>query len=401
MSKLRRIKPEMRRFVNPTQFQGFLDGSGALSNRNEVAQDYGYDWHSRKLTFEKHFNGHVLMQVTKYRSMRDHQWAAENDPLFAAMGADMEISVSGLAQANKNRPIGPLIDLLQQVVDTVSRLPHRRLRNLDKETWQGIVDLISRADILDATVLPLPPKVAEELPGLLDDKAALKLQARIDAETGNFRHLELTKATGPDAPYLDALLHDLPDQRGQIYIFDGGYWGIERYHRIAEQNDFVCKRGGNIKPHFVKALPLPAQPLPCGYTVLADDLVRLGDENERLFRRLRVRLSGGAEITLLSSMVDASAAEICALYHYRWTIEILFRWLKQLLQLDTFMSHDARGILRQILMALIVWGMLVLARQDDGSFSPKQLWRQLQADLHTALFNAGYQLGMYEANASP
>jgi hypothetical protein len=35
--------------------------------------------------------------------------------------------------------------------------------------------------------------------------------------------------------------------------------------------------------------------------------------------------------------------------------------------------------LRQILMTLIVWGLLVIANQDAGKLSPKQLWRELQA----------------------
>jgi hypothetical protein len=44
-------------------------------------------------------------------------------------------------------------------------------------------------------------------------------------------------------------------------------------------------------------------------------------------------------------------------------------------------------------MALIVWGLLVIANQDTDKLSPKQLWRQLQADLHQALLEFGYRLG--------
>jgi IS4 transposase len=98
-------------------------------------------------------------------------------------------------------------------------------------------------------------------------------------------------------------------------------------------------------------------------------------------------------ITLLSSLIDAPADHICLLYRYRWTIEIVFRWLRQTLQLDHLMSHNPTGVLRQILMALIVWGLLVIANQDTDKLSPKQLWRQLQADLHQALLEFGYRLG--------
>ncbi len=61
------------------------------------------------------------------------------------------------------------------------------------------------------------------------------------------------------------------------------------------------------------------------------------------------------------------------------------------------MSHDPVGVLRQILMALIVWGLLVIANQDAGKLSPKQLWRQLQADLHQAVLEFGYRLGIQDA----
>jgi len=389
-----KLKPEFRKLANAKRFNEFLDGKGVLANRQEIADRFDYDWHARKLTFDRHFAGHVLMQATAYRSTRDHQWAAQHDPLFAACGAAVEISVSGLAQANKNRPVEPLLVLLQQVMDAVARLPHRRLRRLDKETWQGIVRLLNRTDLFDATTLQLPPKLRRWAPDVNDDFASLKLHLRIDGLSGAFKKILLTPTPGPDAPYFDDLLGDLDEQQGQIFLFDGGYWKIKVYHAIVDNgNDFVTKRGGNVQPVVSKELPLPQEELSSGYVVLQDALVYLGDRRDRQFRMLRVRLCDGKEITLLSSLVEATADQICLLYRYRWTIEILFRWLRQTLQLDYLTSHSPTGILRQILTALIVWALLVIANQDTGRLSPKQLWRQLQADLHHTLLEFGYHLG--------
>jgi hypothetical protein len=393
-----KLKPEYRQLANPKQMKKTLDGQGALANRQEIAEQCNYDWHARKLTFSKHFNGLFLMQATSYRSTRDYQWAAENDPLFAACGAKVEISVSGLAQANRNRPIEPLIVLMQNVMDAVARLPHRRLRALDKKTWRGIVDLLHRTDIFDATTLNLPPKLRDVAPGIQEGTAAVKMHLRIDGRRGDFKKILLTPAPGPDSPYMNALLGDLSQQEGQIFLFDGGYWKISTYRAILESgNHFVTRRGGNIKPHAVRQLPLPEEPLSSGYTVLEDTLVYLGDRQDTLYRMLRVRLTTNKEITILSSLINAPADHICLLYRYRWTIEIVFRWLRQTLQLDHLISHDPVGILRQILMALIVWGLLVIANQDAGKLSPKQLWRQLQADLHQALLDFGYRLGFQGA----
>ena len=66
----------------------------------------------------------------------------------------------------------------------------------------------------------------------------------------------------------------------------------------------------------------------------------------------------------------------------------LFRWLKSLLQLDHFISRDPTGIIRQLVVALVVWGLLMLFNQSQ-TFSPKQLWRELQAAMHQAIFEFG------------
>jgi hypothetical protein len=191
----------------------------------------------------------------------------------------------------------------------------------------------------------------------------------------------------------------LAEKEGRIYIFDAGYWKIQTYHNIVESgNDFVTKRAGKINPHLLKELPLPNEEhLSSGYEVLQDALVHLGNDRARLFRMLRVRQTNGQEITLISSLIDLSADQICLLYRYRWTIEIVFRWLRQTLELEHLTSHDPVGILRQMLTALIVWGLLVIANQDSGKLSPKQLWRQLQADIHQAVFEYGYCLGFQGA----
>lgn len=398
----KRMKPNYRNFSSTSQFSQFLDGGGILANREAIADEFDYDWHSRKLSFERHFRGHVLMQATAYESVHDHQWAGQHDRLFEANGAAVSISVSGLAQANKNRPIEPYLLLMQQVMTAVANLPPRRLRQLDKETWQGIVQLLQRVDLFDATTLKLPPKLADWSPNTgRGETAAMRLQLKLSGETGAFKHLMLTPATGSDSPYLEALLGDLEEQEGQIFVFDGGYWSIDTYAEIAASgNHFVTKRGGNIKPTVVTQLPLPSHPLTSGYTVVKDALVYLGDDPDQLYRQLEVELASGETITLLSTLLDASANHICLLYRYRWTIEIVFRWLKQLLHLDHLMSHDPTGILRQILTALIVWGLLVIANQQSANFSPKQFWRQLYADLHQATFEFGYRLGIADADAA-
>ena len=393
------LKNQYRHLANPKQMRAFLNGEGVLAKRNEIAEQYNYDWHARKLNFETHFRGHVLLQATAYRSTRDHQWAAQNDALFAANGADVEISVSGLAQANRKRQLEPFLFMLQAVMTAVENLPARKLRALDKRTWQGIVSLLQRTELFDATTLKLPPKMKQWAPGKQADSAGMKLQLCIDGERGDFKKIRFTPEAGNDSPYFKPMLGDLSEKSGRIFLFDAGYWKLDTYHEIVESgNDFVTKRAGKIKPHPVKTLPLPdPEQLSSGYQVLEDALVYLGDNQELHYRMLRVRQTNGQEITLITSLIDLSADQICLLYRYRWTIEIVFRWLRQTLELDHYTSHHPVGVLRQILTALIVWGLLVIANQDSGKLSPKMLWRRLQADIHQTILEYGYCLGFQGA----
>lgn len=400
------IKPmnaAYRSITNPREFERFLSGGGALENREEIAKQFNYDWHARKLRFESHFRGHVLMQASAYESARDHQWAASHDPLFEANGGGVEISVSGLAQANKNRPIEPYVLMMKQVLDAVGRLPHRRLRELDKETWQGITKLLRQVDLFDATSLSLPPKLAGWSPNVgPGENGALKLQLKIAGERGDIKQILLTPATGNDTPYIQELLGDLEKQEGRIFVFDAGYGLTQAYADIASSgNHFVTKMPHYMQPTILQEHSPSTHSLSSGYTVIRDALVFLGDQSDQHYRLLEVETTSGETLSLLTTFLDKPANQICLLYRYRWTIEFVFRWLKQLLQLDDhLLSHDPTGILRQILTALIVWGLLILSHQDSGSFSPKQLWRQLQADLHQAVFEAGYRLGLSEAYAS-
>jgi hypothetical protein len=72
-----------------------------------------------------------------YKFFRSRLPDAENEFLLHANGAGVEISVSGLAQANRNRPLEPCLAMMQAVMTAVENLPARKLRVLDKRTWQA------------------------------------------------------------------------------------------------------------------------------------------------------------------------------------------------------------------------------------------------------------------------
>ena len=64
------LSPGYRHLANPRAFEDFLDGDGALSGRDEVAEEHDDDHRARNLHFEEHFRS------------RDLTWAAEGEDLL-------------------------------------------------------------------------------------------------------------------------------------------------------------------------------------------------------------------------------------------------------------------------------------------------------------------------------
>lgn len=383
-----KLSAPYRHLANPKAFDRFLDGLGALSDREEVADAYNYDRRVRKLDFERHLRSLVLLHASTYRSSRDLTWAAENDLLFKALGADFDISVSGFGQAMRGRPIEPYWHLLDRVMQAVAELPHQRLRGISSQNWKRITALFDQIDLFDATQVALPPSLCEWAQ-THPDKSSFKLQLKMSGLDGHFKEALVTKPSGNDNAHFEALL-DLTQGAEGLYLFDCGYFKIARYHEITRSgNYFVTKLHRNIKPRKLASPPVSDESNEAGYKVLSDDYVQLSGDDELWYRVLRVELSTGEEITILTNLLWVEAAQVCLLYRYRWSIEIVFRWLKDLLQLRHFISRDPTGIIRQMVVALIVWGLLMLSNKGGGRFSPKQLWRELQAAMHRAIFELG------------
>ena len=106
-----------------------------------------------------------------------------------------------------------------------------------------------------------------------------------------------------------------------------------------------------------------------GFKIIADDEVKLvskGDSRLPIpLRRIKVRRENGGLITLLTNDLTRTAVEIAALYKGRWQIELLFRWIKQHLDIRTFLGINDNAIRLQVLAAMIAYLLLRIAAQAN------------------------------------
>lgn len=143
---------------------------------------------------------------------------------------------------------------------TVKTLPRQRLRGIEAETWKQITGLFDEIDLFDGTSMELPPTLcewAETEP----DASRMEMHLKLSGIDGRFQEAITTRPGGNGNAHFEDLL-DLEKGAGRLYVFDAGYFDIDRYHEITDTgNYFVTKLHGNIEPEQVCQRPVPT-----GYT---------------------------------------------------------------------------------------------------------------------------------------
>jgi IS4 transposase len=399
----------LKALVGPRNLSHALDQAVSRQRRREIVQQSGYDAQAQKLTFEPYLRALVVRQL-RGGSLHDLQHGMAMDPLYEVHGAQLEISVPGLSKANAQRPTQPFWDVLAEVMAAVDALPQAvrigrgtPLGAVTPKQLREIGQVLERTRIFDATVLELPPQIAcWARTSQKQERAGIKVQLRLRAGYGGMDRVMVTGAKGNDNPYFGALLDLETAEAGHVYLFDTGYCKVATYDQIREHScELVTVLHAGITVEVVEErvveMPVTAQ----GYVLHSDRIVRLGTGDTRsryCWRVIDATDTQGQRRPILTSLLAEPAERITQLRAYRWTIEIVFRWLKRVLQLDTLISVSPKGVEMQVAVALLVYGVL-LQYHHGGALSLKALQRRLQTELHRALFAAGVAEGERRARA--
>jgi hypothetical protein len=169
-------------------------------------------------------------------------------------------------------------------------------------------------------------------------------------------------------------------QPGRVYVMDRGYERYRLFQQIVDQrSDYVCRvQRRNLT--VLSTADLTAADRAAG--VVSDERVELGESHARqqpvTHAVRRIVIAGGVpqqpghrgrersdEIVLLTNLLDAPAAVLADVYRQRWTIELFFRFFKQVLGGRHLLSHKPEGIAIQVYVALIAALLLALASGRD------------------------------------
>jgi len=282
------------------------------------------------------------------------------------------VARSTLSEANEKR--NPLIfaDLLKLLIEHAGRALRRERSEL--------------LYLLDATTVPLPPRCSQELRGHTSARGnhGMKLHVQFEAGSAAVEGASITKARVNDITEG----RKLPIEAGATYVFDKGYCHYNWWHSIDQKGAiFVTRFKRDAALTFKRERRATKKK-----GILRDSVVafalrtpRGGHRNSYStpLRRIEVHRPDETPLVLATNDLTSPAEEIALLYKRRWAIELLFKWVKQHLQIRRFVGRNENAIRIQLLTALIAY-MLVLLLKKATHFQGS-MW-MLLAELRHSMF---------------
>ena len=264
---------------------------------------------------------------------------------------------STLADANHTRPLGVLEKTYQAVLARAKRqCPtrhgfrfHGDVRALDSTTISLCLSLSPWANYRRGT-------------------AAVKLHTAIDLAGDLPDFVVITPAKRNDIPVAHQYFHPKPNS---TVIFDRGYWSSDWLNELNQNHVFFITRARRNNRFKV------AQSRPTDRTrgQLCDQIVYQKPSRGAYrgcyrgkLRRISYRdPDTGKKLVFLTNRFDLATSTICELYKARWKVELFFKTLKQHLRVRKFLGTSARAVKAQILVALIAYVLVQLARWATNS----------------------------------
>lgn len=268
--------------------------------------------------------------------------------LFARLGLVNGLSFSQLARSSTSRPSACVEALLAGLVAQAQRavIPDR--------SWR----LLRKVQAVDSTFIRLSLQLSPwSQHGRFTPGG--RVQTAFDIARAMPTRLRLTLVDTNDHEALKAW--DLDPWRGWTVRVDLGYYGHRQFARLrAAEVSFLGRLHPQASYCGTAQRPVSARTTPAGDVVLSDETITLGSPKNRRgevltgIRLLRSRNVAGHDQAFITDRFDLTAFELVRRYHYRWQIELFFRFLKHQLGMTTPLGPSRAAVWLTVLMAAIV-----------------------------------------------
>lgn len=331
-----------------TRFQDLLKFV-PWGNFDAAVVEHGADRWSKRFKTRQHLKAMLYAQLSDGDSLRQLQGGyQEHGHAHYHLGLPA-IKRSTLADANRKRNPLPFAAAAQALMQQAGRQvrEHRQAMLL----------------LLDSTTISLDGRGFEWAKASRTRNQGLKMHVLMDAHSACPVHQSITPVN----------VNDLVEGRklalrpGAVYVFDKGYCDYGWWHSISKAGAvFVTRLKANARLKTIKQRRIAKADV--GH-VLSDELVQFHYESNRgghrnpydkPLRRIQVLRDNGQTLLLISNDLKSPAREIAQTYKQRWDIELLFKWIKQHLNVKSFIGCSENAVRIQLLVALIAYLLIVL-----------------------------------------
>jgi hypothetical protein len=325
--------------------------------------------HNRTLFYDQYA---ALVLITMFSpaidSLRAIQRASDMPKVRKLLGCS-RASLGSLSEAARVFDPALLLEVIQELGAELSPLAKDpRLKDIQRTLT-----------LCDGTLLKALPRLAESMwkhsrTGNVMHGWRMHTQFELDRHVPTDIHLTPYRRQGDEPAVLLGKL-----QPGRCYVMDRGYFVYELFDGIvAVGSDYVCRVKKSIVGDLIEQREVGCAARAAG--VVEDRIIRAGcTQNKRPAYPLRL-IEVHAEVQprgvrgegkpaappqrevlfIATNLLDVPAELIALIYRYRWTVELFFRFFKQILGCRHLISDDPGGITIQCYCAVIACMLLQL-----------------------------------------
>ena len=299
-------------------------------------------------------------------SLESLQQASELEKVQKLLGVK-RVSMGSLSEAGSVFDPQPVAAIIQELAAKAVPLSKGR----EAEVLRGLT-------AVDGSIFQAASRAAW---ALWQDKQhrGVKLHLHFAVFEGVPRSATVTPAACSEPAQLRAAL-----EANRIYVTDRGYQDYGLFRAILDAgSSFIGRVKDNIAYVVGEERELTPEARAAG--VIRDVLIsRLGTSHHKDELKQTVRLVVIAttddngepiEMWLVTDRLELPAEYVGLAYRYRWTVELFFRWFKQILGCRHLISTKEKGITMQLYAALITSLLVVLW---TGLKANKRTWEMIQ-----------------------
>jgi hypothetical protein len=232
-------------------------------------------------------------------------------------------------------------------------------------------ELSNLVTVLDSSTIKAHGRGSKWALGPRTGSKGLKLHIQFDDTNEHIEYVEVTDGNINDL----TVAQGLALKESRIYVFDKGYVDYNWWLRIIKTDaSFVSRLKKNAKYRVLENLDIKEGDK--GF-VLKDQIIELTNKypradkvNELAGHRLRLLSVTHPDpkrrdpLIIVSNDCESEASQVAGWYKQRWSVELVFKWLKQNLKLRKFIGENRNALMIQIYVAMIAYVLLKLFAAD-------------------------------------